>query len=294
MNSLVPYIAWTLGGNDAGSTGISGAYAWNGRGWHEFYRVPKATPAASQKQRSQRLQSMHMQNNPGGHPRLWMSVGGELICQRWPKDTLNPRNDGDIHYQHEAILETGTIDMNAMQLPKLFSKTFAITKNLASSVAVIHQEYQLDDDIGSTKWIPIGRYSRSPVDFLNIRRGDKHSIRMRYRGLTQVSTTPTELHAAIVKAVARTPVRRQWTIRAITGDFQVDAQGLQDADPDDFYMWLQEAAVTAEPLLMHSAWEAMDGIYVYAEQPTLSRLYTTPDGSWGGQLQMTVREMDDG
>ena len=213
--------------------------------------------------------------------------------QRWPKNTLNPRNDGEVHYQHEAVMETATIDMNAMQIPKLFNKTFAITKNLASSQAVIHAEYQLDNNIGSTKWLPIGRYSDSPVDYLHIRRGDKRSIRMRYRGITQNSTIGAELHAAVVKAVARTPVRRQWTVRAVTGDFQVDSQGLQDADPDDFYMWLQDVAVSAEPILMNAAWEAMHNVYVYAEQPTLSRLYTTPDGSWGGRLQMTIREIED-
>ena len=233
-----------------------------------------------------------MQNNEGANPRLWMSVGGDLLCQRWPKDTLNPRNDGGIHYQHESVIETGTIDMNAMQLPKLFGKVNAVTKNLASTQAQIYAEYQLDDKIGSTNWLPIGRFNRSPVDTLIVRRGNKHAIRMRYRALTQNSTVSAQLQAMTVKAVARTPVRRQWTLRAITGDFQVDAQGLDDSDPDDFYAWMQDAAVSAEPLLMHSAWEAMDNIYVYAEHPVLQRLYTTPDGNWGGGLNLTLREID--
>ena len=281
--SLVPYIAWTLGGVDAGSTGVSGAYAWNGRGWHEFFR---ANP-------EHRLQSMYMQNNPGTNPRLWMSVGGEIVCQRWPNNTLNPRNDGNIHYQHEAVFQTGIIDMNAVQIPKLFSKVFTITRNLASTQARIYIEYQLDDDINSTNWLPIGNTRRSPIDSLTIRRGNKHSIRLRYRGLTENSTIHTELHATVLKAVGRTPVRRQWTVRAITGDFQVDRQGLDDSDPDDFYMWLQDVAVSAEPILQRAEWEAMDDIYVFAEHPILNRLYTTPDGQWGGNLQLTVREIED-
>ena len=281
---VLPYIAWTLGGIDAGSTGRSAALAWNGRGWHEFYRAPTS---------GYRIQNMYMQNNPGANPRLWMSVGGELICQRWPKDTLNPRNDRGVFYQHEAVLETGTIDMNAVQMPKLFGKTHAVTRNLASTQAQIYAEYQLDDDIGTTSWLPIGRFSQSPIDSLNIRRGDKHAIRMRYRGLTQNSTVASELHAAVVKAVGRTPNRRQWSIRALTGDFQVDAAGLEDADPDQFYMWMQDLAATAEPVLMHSVWESMDNIYVYVEHPILNRVYTTPDGSWGGNLTLTIREIDD-
>jgi hypothetical protein len=285
FSALVPYTAWTLGGIDAGAgDGRSAAMAWDGKGWHEFFRAPTT---------GYRLEAMHMQNNPEGNPRLWMYVGGELICQRWPKNTLNPRRDPNVRYQHEAVMETGTIDMNAVQLPKLFGKTYAVTRNLASSNSVINVEYQLDENIGSTKWTGLGRFSESPVDSLQIRRGDKRAIRMRYRAVTQESTVPSIMEAAVVKAVARTPVRRQWSIRAVTGDFQVDNQGLQDADPDDFYMWLQDAAVSAEPVLMKSAWAAMDGIYVYVEHPILNRLYTTPAGEWGGQLHITIREMDE-
>jgi len=103
----------------------------------------------------------------------------------------------------------------------------------------------------------------------------------------------SELHALTLKSLARIPVRRQWSIRAVTGDFQVDQQGLDDADPDDFYLWLQDAAVSAEPILMRSAWKAMDDTYVSIEHPTLNRLYTTPDGNWGGQLSITIRELEE-
>ncbi len=281
---LTPVIAWTLEGVDAGTTGQSCMLAWNGRGWHEIYRVHST---------GYRVENAIFQSNPGGRPRLWMSVGGDLVSMQFPKDTLNPRNDKEIHYQHEAVLETGIIDMDAVQLKKLFGKVYGVTKNLASSQARIYAEYQLDDDIASTQWTPLGSFIRSPIDNLNIRRGNKHALRMRYRGLTENSTVPTIMEAAVVKAVARTPVRRQWTIRSVTGDFQVDAQGLQDADPDDFYLWLQDVAVATEPILMRSAWEAMDNIYVFAEHPVLSREYTTPDGYWGGGLQMVIREIEE-
>lgn len=284
ISALAPVIAWTVAGINAGTTGRSAVMAWNGRGWHEHFRAPTT---------GYEMENLIFQSNPNARPRLWMSVGGDIISQQFPKDTLNPRNDKGIHYQHEAVMETGIIDMNAVQLSKLFGRVWAITKNLASSQAVIHAEYQLDDDIGSSNWISIGRFRRSPIDKLDIRRGNKHALKMRYRGLTQNSTVPTEMQAAVVKAVARTPTRRQWTVRAVTGDFQVDAQGLTDANPDDFYMWLQDAAVNTEPLLMRSTWEAMDNVYVYAEHPVLNRLYATPDGDWGGGLQLVVREIED-
>ena len=215
------------------------------------------------------------------------------MCQRWPINTLNPRNDGGVHYQHEGVMETATIDMNAIQLPKLFSKIHAVTKNLASTAARIYCEYQLDDEIGSTNWLPIGSFTHSPVDSLRIRRGDKHALRLRVRGLTENSTINAELNALVVKGLGRTPVRRQWVLRATAGDFQVDAQGLEDADPDDFYLWLRDMSLATEPLLMRAAWEAMDDTYVFVEPPTLNRLYTTPEGEWGGSLMLTIREVED-
>ena len=73
----------------------------------------------------------------------------------------------------------------------------------------------------------------------------------------------------------------------------MDQQGLDDADPDDFYMWLQDLAASATPVLMRSAWRAMDDLYCYVEQPTLNRLYTTPSGEWGGQLSIVIRELEE-
>ena len=101
------------------------------------------------------------------------------------------------------------------------------------------------------------------------------------------------MDALVVKGLGRTPVRRQWVLRATAGDFQVDAQGLEDADPDDFYLWLRDMSLATEPLLMRAAWEAMDDTYVFVEPPTLNRLYTTPEGEWGGELMITIREVED-
>lgn len=283
ISGSVPVIAWSFHGIDAGSTGQSAVLAWDGqKGWHEVHRAYST---------GYRIQDIFFQNNPEARPRLWVSEGGELISMPFPVNTLNPRNDKKLHYQHEAVLETATIDMGATQLKKLFYEVDAHTRNLASSVARIYTEYQLDDDIGSTSWLSIGQFYRSPQDNLFIRRGNKHAIRLRFRGLTQNSTVPSELRAATLKAVGRTPVKRLWNLEAKTGDFQVDSQGLKDSDPDKLYAWLREASENNEPILMRSVWEAMDNIYVFAEHPTLNRTFTTPSGEWGGVLRMAIREI---
>lgn len=280
--ALAPITAWTALGIDAGTTGRGSVQLWNGFGYHEIFRAWDAGYA---------VDNLHYQSNAGGRPRLWISVGGDLVNIQFPLNTLNPRNDGGINYQHEGHVIAGTIDMASMQLPKLFSEVHAITKNLASTTAEIATEYQLDDDIGSTFWLPIGSFLRSPADVLSINRGDKRAIRLRFRALTQTSTTPTEMHAATLKSVGRTPVKRQWNIRAEVGSFQVDAQGFPDADPDDFYNALVKATQTAVPIHLGSRWKSMHGINVYAEMPSIRRTYSTPDGKWGALFNMTVREV---
>ena len=281
ISTAIAYIAWLLGGIDA-TTGISGLYAWNNRGWHEIFRGYSTGYS---------FDGLAYYGPPGPQPRIFMSVGGDIVSMEMPRDTLNPRNDKDLHYQHESVMEVATIDMNARRLPKLFAGLEANSKNLVSSVAQIAAEYQLGDDIGSSNWISIGQFYRSPFDDLHIRRGDEHSIRVRLRGLTQVSTTPSILEAATLKAVARSPIKRQWTLRGEMGDFQVDSQGMEDTDPDEFYMWLQDIAVTSEPLLMNAAWEALDNVYVFAESPILHRKNTTPSGEYSADFEMTLREI---
>ena len=281
ISTAIPFIAWTVAGVDA-SSGTGGVYFWNDRGWHEVYRAFSTGYPVT---------GLAYQSNPGTHPRVWMDVGGELISMEMPRDTLNPRYDKNLHFQHEAVIELGTIDMNARRLPKLFAGLEANTKNLASSVAQVAAEYQLDNDIGSTSWLSIGQFYRSPSDDLNVRRGDSHSIRFRARALTQVSTTPSIVEALTAKSVARSPIKRMWTLRGEMGDFQVDSQGMEDVDPDEFYLWLQDVAVLTEPLLMNAAWEALDNVYVYAESPTMYRKNTTPSGEFSAEFTMTLREI---
>jgi len=283
ISASVPVIAWSFHSIDAGTTGRSAIMAWDGtKGWHEIHRAYST---------GYRMQEVHFQNNAGARPRMWFSEGGELISMPFPKDTLNPRNDKDIHYQHESVLETATVDMGATQLKKLFYGLDAHTQSLASSISRIYVEYQLDDNIRSTRWTPMGQFYRSPQDELFIRRGDKHAIRFRFRAVTQNSTVPSELLAATLKAVGRTPVKRLWNIEAKAGDFQVDSQGLRDSDPDKFYAWLREAAESNQPILMRSVWSAMDNIYVFSEHPILNRTFTTPEGEWGGVLRLAIREL---
>jgi len=268
-------------GIDAGTTGYSGVFVYDGRGWHEIYRCQEA---------GRRVQNLHWQPVSGSRARLWISVGGDLIYLLMPLNTMNPLRDAAFTYQHEFMLTTSTIDMGASQLPKLFHQLHVIADNLGEGKE-IHAEYQLDDNIGSSSWNQLSYVNASPSAQLKIDRGDKVAIRLRLRGVTNVATTPTVVNATVLEGVARTPTKRQWNIRSRTGTFQVTQMGLKDTDPDSFYAWFQDASVMLKPLHMRAKWKALDDLWVFAEAPTVARDYTTPAGEWGATFGITVREI---
>ena len=268
-------------GVDAGTTGISGVFAWNARGWHETFRAPST---------ALQIQGMMYQPMPSTNPRLWMSVGDDIYYQDFPRHTLNPLRDPNMSFQHESVLITPTIDMGVSQIPKLFSEVHVISKNLNSTGTEIRMDYQIDEEVGGSTWIHLGTMIRSPSDSLTINRGDVKQLRLRLRMYTANVNTATEVYAIIVKGVARTPVKRQWNIRATIGDFQVNSQGMDDVDPDAFYEWIYSAAESLHPIYMRSRWHNMNGLYVYAEPPSVSRTYTTPSGEWGAELNLVLRE----
>jgi hypothetical protein len=293
ISALAPYVAYTIAGINAGSTGVGSVQLWNGRGWHEIFRAWST---------GYPVENVYLQNNAGANPRLWASVGGEIVWIRLPKDTLNPVNDpglvsnagtlGGMRYWPEGEIVSPTIDMGSGQLPKLFSEVDAITDNMLSCAAQeVATEYQVDENVGSTQWLSLGRFLQTPADTRKINAGDKKRIRFRFRPFTGNTGLPTITNAMVLKAVARTPVKRQWNVRAEISAFSVNAQGLPSAKPDDFYNWIQSAAESAKPLNMHAAWKAMDNVEVFAEPPVVLREFSTPDGSWGAVLQITLREI---
>ena len=266
---------------DAGTTGHSAMFAWNARGWHELFTAPTS---------GLQIQEMMYQPQISTAPRLWLSVGDDLYYQQMPRHTLNPLRDRNFKYQHEAVLITPTIDMGVAELPKLFSDVTVISRNLGSTGSEIRVDYQIDDEVNGSSWIPLGVMISSPVDTLKINRGGAKQIRLRFRMLTADVNKATEIYAIILKGVSRTPVKRQWNIRATVGDFQVDSQGLPDVDPDVFYDWIQAAASNTVPIYMKSRWSNMNDFYVYAEPPSVSRVYATPSGEWGGELNIVIKE----
>ena len=290
VSCLEGAIGWMFCGIDAGSTGVSSVLAWDGRGYHEVFRAPVA---------GWRVQNLKWWAPIGTRPRLFISCGGMIFTVAFPFRSLNPELDRGgaigsvpLTYQHESVVETGSYDLGSGQLPKLFDVFQARSQNLNSSGVEVRLDYQVDNEIGGSTWIQLPDvWRQSPSDEAAIRQGDKRAIRMRQRMITNNSSTPVHLDATVLKAVARTPVKRRWTIKAKAGTFQVDLQGNADADPDVFYAWLQDAAVRTVPLHMRAAWDVWDDTWVYMEPPVFRPTYRVADGSWGFDLDIVFREV---
>jgi hypothetical protein len=255
--------------------GESSVMLFDGSGWHELLRAPAV---------GQRIQSLALQEYPGGRPRMWFGMAGDLAHVELPGETQNPLDEADFEYQHEAVLVGATIDMGAAKLPKFIREIGLLSGNLSSGTQV-QLDYQLDGDIGGAAWRSAGVFYSSPLDALPLNLGQLNAIRTRLRLLTNQATRPAVVQATVVEGFARTPLKYQWTLRArLAGDEQ-------EAAPDAFVAWLQQAAREARKIHMRSVFAALDDKYVIAEPPSVVRESVDAAAqSWGGTATVVVRE----
>lgn len=237
--------------------GESSVRVWDGAAWHEVLR-------------GQRIQSIAVQDCPGSQPRLWACVDGELVCMPLPRESYEPLADGELDYQHEAVLVGSTIDMEAARLPKFVREVSLLSRGLGSD-AQVALDYQVDGEIGTAIWRQAGVFSASPLDTLALNAGPLQAIRTRLRLLSSKAAAPPVVQSVVVEGFARTPLRYLWEARIKLADLQADGAGGIDPDPDAFMAWLQHAARRATRIHMRSIWAAMDDRYVIVEPPVWER-----------------------
>ncbi|MBT3239372.1 MAG: hypothetical protein HON98_02590 [Chloroflexi bacterium] len=269
---------------NAGEMGFSSVLfqAYETTGWHEVYRAWAAGKEVS---------NIYWQNCSGTRPRLWISVGGELVVQEWPKTSRNPLQDSGFNFQHECWIKTASMDMGVARLPKFIKEVSLISENLTTGVEV-HLDYQAEDDVGSECWTKAETFYSSPEDNLPILVGNLRKIRFRLRLLTNDAQIPPVVQATVMEGFARIPMKYQWEMEVLLGDMQRDLSGGSfDQDPDQFILWLKQSANEARKVTMRSIWEGLDGQTVIIEPPELERSFTTlSTGDWGGKVRLKVRE----
>jgi len=253
----------------------------NAYGWHEIFRGWAS---------GEKIEDMFWQDSY--RPRLWISIGGELVYQDWPRETFNPLKDSGRTFYPEAQLISSTIDMGVSRLPKLIKEISAAVENLSGYVEA-HLDYQINEDVGSDDWICAGSYQVKPFDDVPINQGEVYQIRFRLRLTTRDESTPPIVNATVLEGFARTPIKYQWNMRLKISSTQRDLSGVsRDVDPDEFMAWLKDAAVGSKRIYTRSIWEQMDRKYVVVEPPTLLRTFMNNIlGYWGGSVELCLREV---
>lgn len=258
---------------------MSCVLCWNGAGWSEIFRTMADTS---------RVRAITMQSGLYTKPRLWVFVENDAFYIDFPDQGVNPLQQSDIYYMHEGYLVTSTIDLNKINLNKIFRDVLTQTKNL-SDAACIYIDYQIDNNIGGTTWITAneGKPLRiSPIDSLELNLSNANMIRLRLRFETSVSTTPPVLYAVQMNGVYIEPPRYQWNMYA-----KVTAGAMNDFSPDAALEFLKDAAQNMRLLQVSSNRKSLNGKWVYVSQPTVRRDNTdTQNKRWDGTLSFTLRE----
>ena len=283
--SMVSHPGGLISALNAGRNGTSSVMIFEDsmQGWHEIFRAPVS---------GAQVRTIYVESHPGVNLRLWISCGSDSLYMDMPKIGESPLQDSSLNYMHEGVIQTSTIFMGAHQLAKYFDVLDLATKSLGAN-ADIQVRYQLDDNIGLTgyaNWLPLGTFSASPFETLNINESDKRKIRFEMIFRTEDADVPAVLYALILEGFARTPLSYQYDMRVIASSVGVDRRGRKDADPINVAKWLKEKARSADVVRMRTTDEISDDIDVVVLPPTILRNYRFGKDEIGLAINLSLQE----
>jgi len=282
ISSICPVMSWLFVAVDAGSTGYSSVYCWDGAGWHNTFTSPVL---------GWRIRNIWWQPNINGNNKLCMDCGGNIIYIDFPKETLNPLNDPTATYQHESVLVSPTHDFNKTQLNKFFSELAIITNKMTSGQS-IEFDYQVDDDIDTANWSYAGTANNVTNSVVKIDQGARKMIRFRARMNTTDVLVPPIMLCVILKGYMRDPVKAMWNVTIEASSIQLDRRGRRDLPINDLYDWLREATQDTRGIYMTSTFPQLDKMWVIVEPATWYREWNNDTNKqWGGQASLTIREL---
>lgn len=283
--ALTNFLSWLFVGIDAGPGATANSSVLCGVrtsattiGWHEIFRAPMDT---------NRVSGLAMQPNENTRPRMWIFVENEAYFIDFPQNAINPLRDSGMVYMHEGYLTTSTIDMDKINFSKLFKEILAQTKNLSTTTR-ISIDYQVDNNIGSTTWLPLDgthNLAISPLQTLAINRGDVNMIRFRLRFRSETATIPPVLCALQLNGYEVSPSKYYWNATCLV------AHKVNEFDPDALVAFLKDAANNARIMLAHSTRTTLDGKWVYVTQPTIEPVARNKQTkSWSGIVKFIIKE----
>lgn len=201
VSGLITAGGWVMFSIDAGTSGYSGVYVWNGMGIMELWRG-WATGV--------RVRDIFWQPCPGTRGKLWIDANGEPVYIDFPLDHTNPLLDASLNFQHEFVLVSGVIDVGKEDFYKLVHEIKVMSQNLSVGSRWIEVDYQVNANVGTTTWQPWGEINQSPADTRILDLGEVFKIQVRFRGYTTSSTTPPIITLYDVKGRIAEPAKFMW------------------------------------------------------------------------------------
>lgn len=282
MTSMLSHPGGIISVVDGRRDNYSSIYVLHHRndGWHSIFRGYRP---------GQRIQTVYWQNNMAEKPKVWFSIGGDLMFMEFPHG-FRPLKES-MKYHHESVIETGTITLQARALPKLFEAIVLSTQNLNTSTK-IRVQYKVDNQIGdnAVAWrdVDVGEAERSPMVKLELGEGGTMGIRFRLILSTAVASVPAVVDALSIQGLARKPVRYLVTFRVATESDEVDRLGGDDISPWSRKEFLMNNAASVEPLYLLSPYPDQDGAKVILEFPSIRRIYVDTEGTFGMEMSFTA------
>jgi hypothetical protein len=238
--------------------GTSSVLAWDGLGWHEVLRAPRA---------GQKIRMVKVQTCPGTRNRLWTDLGnGDLIFQELPYLKSSPRLDSTARYMHEGVIESASIDMGtASGLAKFIKELTATVKNLNAPGREVYVDIQTDDDVHTTTWTHIDVMTRSPEStvFLGLQNVRRFAYRLRL--CTNDNTIPIDVEGVVPNGYARVPFKMVWTMQIQAGG--IFSRRGKLATSGELMRWLLDSARQPGRVQMTSVYELAHNWYVIIHPP---------------------------
>jgi len=272
---------------DADSAGFSSVLAYEGSGWHELYRAPRA---------GERIRDMIIQDIPSTvkRTRMWMSQGDDLL---WMPLSANPQTDTAYRYAHEAALETSRFYVGMQDVEKFFKAVKLASENLTTSGddVLVKMDYKLAGDAGWTEFADV--FDTSPFEEVLLSAAyDKADrwVQLRLRLQTQNNTSTPEVIATVLVLIENVLVKRTFTLNFRLMKDDVNLLGERDdVDGDTKLTQLDTWLGQATPLLMNCFDPVYDTVYVKPEPDSMRTLKYFQDERRiiGRLLQMTFLQI---
>ena len=204
ISAMVVLGNWLYYAIDAGASGTSSVWVFDGLTHHEVFRAYDT---------GLRIRDLALQPVDGARTRLHVDMGVDTVWMELALNKANPVNDDDLKHHHEFEMISSTIDMGtASKLPKYISELTLTSKNLNGAGIRVEAYYQIDENIDTDNWIPLKPFLKSPEQTVRVDRGDLTQFRWRIVGMTDDADNPPYIKGIVPNGFARTSFKLLWNM----------------------------------------------------------------------------------